>query len=109
MAITLNKVIGRSSSGKIQYDRAGSKTNPIIRNDGSAVTRVTPTNTEVVRTETIGNKTLQISVKPSPVDSLGNTALDNQIEKNLSQQGGESSPSGLTPLLLAAAAFWVLK
>lgn len=107
MAITLNKVIGRSSTGKIQYDKAGSKTNPIIRNDGSAVTRVTPNNAEVVRTETIGSKTLQISVKQPDRDALGNTALDNRIEENMA--AADSSTSSLTPLLIAAALVLVLK
>jgi hypothetical protein len=107
MAITLNKVIGRSSTGKIQYDKAGSKTNPIIRNDGSAVTRVTPTNAEVVRTETIGSKTLQISVKQPERDALGNTALDNRIEENMA--AASSSTTSFTPLLIAAALALVLK
>jgi len=107
MAITLNKVIGRSSSGKIQYDRAGSKTNPIIRNDGSAVTRVTSPATEVTRTETIGDKQLLISVKPATVDTLGNTAIDNLIEKNMSQQTSTISPT--TALLIAAALVAVLR
>lgn len=108
MAITLNKVIGRSSSGKIQYDRAGSKTNPIIRNDGSAVTRVTPTNTEVVRTETIDGKKLQISVKQPERDALGNTATDVLIEKNQAAAATSSSP--ISPsLLVAAALVWVLR
>jgi len=107
MAITLNKVIGRSSTGKIQYDKAGSKTNPIIRNDGSAVTRVTPNNAEVVRTETIGSKTLQISIKQPERDALGNTALDNRIEENMA--AASSSTTSLTPLLIAAALVLVLK
>lgn len=108
MATTLNKVIGRSSTGKIQYDKAGSKTNPIIRNDGSAVTRVTPSNAEVVRTETIGSKTLQISVKQPERDALGNSALDNRIEENIA---AAANPTISTPslLLVAAALALVLK
>ena len=104
MAITLNKVIGKTNSGKILYDRAGSPTNPIRRNDGSlVVTNVTPSNMkEIVRTEVLPNQNqVQISVKPAVQDTSGNTALDNLIKKNKAAEGTVSSP--IAPLLVAAA------
>lgn len=105
MAITLNKVIGKSNSGKILYDRAGSSTNPIKRNDGSlVVTNITPPNTkQIVRTETLASEgTVQISVKPAMRDNSGSTAFDNLIEKNKAAEASSPTSFPAAPLLIAA-------